>query len=226
MTEDEIRASRTLGELSEFLKSRSGGSSHEQLESAGISYLLKLGLHVASGISPAPVTPETRLDALFSRSHRLEKWHALEDAAQINLPSLAHPRWLAIGTLVVCLTAMALGVTLFWSRWTTDERLFALIVAPFWPFMLWWMALYFSRGLARSFPRDCQTFGELVQRAARMNQVESPSEPNESADSSGEAIVQGEGLVWKVLQALIAVETGRALSEVNQETRIQDVFQF
>jgi hypothetical protein len=222
LSEDDIRASRTLGELSEFLNSRSRGSSHDQLECAGISYLLKLGLYEACDIAPSSVTPQARLDVLFSRSSRQEKWNTLADAAQISLPSLVHPRWLAIGTLVVCLAAMALGVALFWSRWTTDERLFALIVAPFWPFMLWWMALYFSRGLASSFPRDCQTFGELVQRAARMNQMESPAAPEGSPDDNAE----GEDLVWKVLQALIAVETGRALNEVSPETRVQDVFQF
>jgi hypothetical protein len=217
VSEDDIRASRTLGELSEFLRNRTGGSSREQLESAGISYRLRLGLREACGVASTSVTPETRLDALFPRSNRQERWNALEDAAQVNLPSLTHPRWLAIGTLVVCIAAMALGVVLFWSRWITDERLFALIVAPFWPFMLWWMALYFSRPLARSFPRDCQTFGELVHRAAQINQMESPGD-------SGDSDAESEDLTWKVLQSLIAVETGRQLEEVIQETRIADIF--
>ncbi len=96
------------------------------------------------------------------------------------------------------------------------ERLFALIVAPFWPFMLWWMALYFSRGLAKSFPGDCQTFGDLVLLAARMNTMIAPGE-------SSDAGAEGEDLVWKVLQGLIAVETGHELEEVLQHTQVSEI---
>ncbi len=215
VSEDDIRASRTLGDLSVYLRARLGDSSREQLENAAISYRMRLGLREACGVAPAAVARETRLDALFPRTRRREQWNALTDAAQLNLPSLTHPRWLALGTLAMCLIAMAVAIALFWTSWTMGERLFALIVAPFWPFMIWWMALYFSRGVARSFPHDCQTFGDLVQRAARMN----PTWPSGDLNDADAGV---NDLVWVVLQALIAVETGREIDEVHQQTRLSE----
>ena len=110
VSEDDIRASRTLGGLAEFLRGRLGNSPREPLENAAISYRLRLGLREACGIAPDTLTPATRLDALFPRATRREKWYALEDAAQLTLPSLSHARWLAIGTLAVCLIAMGIAL--------------------------------------------------------------------------------------------------------------------
>lgn len=216
VSEDDIRASRTLGELCVCLRGRLSHSSREHLENIAVSYRLRLGLREACGIAPTNVTHDTRLDALFPRTKRRENWDALADEAQLNLPSLTHPRWLAIGTLATCLVVMAVAIALFWKGWTTGERLFALIVAPFWPFMLWWMALYFSRGLAQSFPRDCQTFGDLVHRTARMNPMVPPGD-------ASHADAEDEDLVWKVLQALVAVETGREIEEVFQHTQLSEI---
>jgi hypothetical protein len=177
---------------------------------------LRLGFREACGIAPNTLSPATRLDSLFPRSTRREKWYALEDAAQLTLPSLAHPRWLAIGTLAVCLMAMAVGIALFWNGWSMGERLFALIVAPFWPFMLWWMALYFSRGVAKSFSRDCQTFGDLVKRTAKINSVELPADSRDADAGAGD-------LVWKLLQTLVAVETEREVEEIFQHTQLSEI---
>jgi hypothetical protein len=217
VSEDDIRASRTLGDLAELLRGRLGSSSRVHIQNAAISYRLRLGLREACGIAPDTLTASTRLDALFPRETRREKWYALEDAAQLTLPSLSHARWLAIGTLAMCLIAMGIGIALFWNGWSMGERLFALIVAPFWPFMLWWMALYFSRGVAKSFSRDCQTFGDLVNRTTRMNSFASPSD---SSDADAEV----EDVVWKLLQALIAVEAERELEEVFQHTQLLEIF--
>jgi hypothetical protein len=216
VSEDDIRESRTLGELGEYFRRRIGDSSRAQLETAAISYRLRLGLRESFGIARDTITNDTQLDTLFPRAGRLEKWIALEDAAQLTLPSLTHPRWLAIGSLAACLLAMGVGIGIFWHGWSTDQRLFGLIVAPFWPFMLWWMALYFTRGLARSFPHDCQTFGDLVRLTARIN----PVEP--LGDAAG-ADAQDEDFIWKSLQALIAVETGRQIEEIHPHTQVSEV---
>ncbi len=220
ISEDDIRESRTLGDLSAHIRGRLADSSRDQHEKAIISYQLRLGLRESLGVASATVSAETRLDSLFPRSNRSKQWHALADAAQLNLPSLTHPRWLAIGALAICIAAMGVGMFFFWHGWSLGERLFAVIVAPFWPFMLWWMALYFSRGLARTFPGDCQTFGDLVQEAAQMNSME----PRGGSDHEKAGDVQeNEDLVWKLLQALIAVETGRQIDEVQQQTRLSDI---
>jgi hypothetical protein len=216
VSDDDIRASRTLGALAEFLRGRLGTSSREPLEIAAISYRLQLGLREACGIAQNTLTPATRLDALFPRNTRREKWYALEDAAHLTLPSLSHARSLAIGTLAFCLIAMGVGIGLFWNGWSMGERLFALIVAPFWPFMLWWMTLYFSRGVAKSFSRDCQTFGDLVNRTARMNTFDSPGDGSDTD-------LEADDLVWKLLQALIAVDTGRELEEIFQHTQVSEI---
>jgi hypothetical protein len=216
VSEEDIRASRTLEGLCEFLRSRLEDSSREQLQNSSVSYRLRLGLREVCGVAPSSITIDARLDALFPRNKRREQWEALADETQLTLPSLSHPRWLAIGTLAICLVAMGVGIGLFWSGWTMGERLFALIVAPFWPFMLWWMALYFSRGLARSFQRDCQAFGDLVHRAARMNRMEPPGD-------SREANAESEDVVWKALQALIAVETGRNIEEISPITQLSEI---
>jgi hypothetical protein len=218
-SEDDIRASRTLGDLAQFLRGLAGGASREQLQSAAISCRLQLGLREACGIAPNTLTPKTRLETLFPRATRREKWYAVEDAAQITLPSLAHARWLAVSTLAVCLFSMGVGIALFWNGWSTGEKLFALIVAPFWPFMLWWMALYFTRGVAKSFSSDCQTFGDLVNRTSKMNSFDLPSDANDAPPEVGDS----EDLVWKLLQALIAVETGRELEEVFQHTQLSEI---
>jgi hypothetical protein len=178
---------------------------------------LQLGLRDACGIAPNTLTPATRLDVLFPRASRREKWYALEDATQLTLPSLSHARWLAIGTLALFLIAMGIGTALFWKGWSTEERLFALIVAPFWPFMLWWMSLYFTRGAAKSFSRDCQTFGDLVNRTARMNTFTSSGE-------SSDKDVGNDDLTWKLLQSLIAVETGREVEDIFPHTQLSELF--
>jgi len=214
--EDDIRALRTLGDLAGFLRGRLSNSSREQLHTAAISCRLRLGLRDACGIAPDTLTSATRLDEIFPRGTRREKWYALEDAAQLALPSLSHARWLAIGTLAIFLVAMAVGIALYWQGWSMGERLFALIVAPFWPFMLWWMSLYFTRGLAKSFSRDCQTFGDLVNQASRMNSLESTQDSSETDANAGD-------LVWRLLQALVAVQKGCALDEIFQHTQLSEI---
>lgn len=219
VSEDEIRESRTLADLSEYLRRRKGDRSREQIEGAAISYRLRIGLRETFEINPATVADDTRLDSLLPRANRQNQWIALEDGAQLTLPSLTHPRWLAIGLLAVFLLAMGVSIGLFWNGWSTAQRLFALSVAPFWPFMLWWMSLYFTRGLACSFPHDCQTFGGLVQQTARINPAEPPpvltAEANEAAPD--------DDLDWKLLQALIASETGRSIEDVSLHMQISEI---
>jgi hypothetical protein len=219
VTEDDLRETRTLVDLSEYLRHRKGDRSREQLEHAAISYRLRIALRESSGIDSATVIDDTRLDSLLPRANRQNQWIALEDAAQLTLPSLAHPRWLAVGLLAVFLVSMGVGIGFFWNGWSTAQRLFALSVAPFWPFMLWWMSLYFTRGLARSFPHDCQTFGQLVHQAARINPAEPP--PVLTAEANEAAPV--DDLDWKLLQALIASETGRSIEDVTPHTQISEI---
>jgi len=216
ISEEDLREARTIGDLCDLIRSRLNSSSSKRLASALVLYQLRVALRDVIGMVPSNVTPESSLETLFPRRNRHEKWIALGDAAQLTLPSFTHPRWFAIGTLATFLITMGAAVAFFWNRWTMDERLIALIVAPFWPFMLWWMALYFSRNLANLFPRFCRTFGDLVQRAARMNRMEPPG------DSSG-ADANVEDLVRKALQALIAFETGRKVEEISQRTLISEI---
>jgi hypothetical protein len=221
-SENDIRESRTLSNLSSYLLSRKRDRSREQLEGAAISYRLRIGLREATDIAPATVTDDTRLDSIFPRAKRQDQWIALEDASQLTLPSLAHPRWLAIGLLAVFLVAMGVGIGLFWTGWSTGQRLFALSVAPFWPFMLWWMSLYFTRGLARSFPRDCQTFADLTLGATRMN----PMEPHAGSIVEGAPTlnISDQDIVWNLLQVLIAAETGRSIEDVSPQMQISEFF--
>jgi len=220
VSEDDVRESRTLGELSSYLRSRKADRSSEQLQRAAIFYRLRIGLREVCGISPASLADDIRLDTFFPRARRQDQWIALGDAAQLNLPSLTHPRWLAIVLLAVFLLAMGVGIGLFWSGWTTGQRLFALSVAPFWPFMLWWMSLFFTRGLARSFPHDCQTFGQLVHESARINPMEHPASLNTGHDESS----TDDELVWNLLHSLIAAETGHSMDDVSPQTQISEIF--
>jgi hypothetical protein len=220
VSEDDLRGMRTLDDLCSFLRSQKGDRSRAQLERATVSYRLLLGLGEACGIAPSAVTDDTNLDAIFPRGKRQAQWQALEDAAQLNLPSLTHPRWFAIGLLAFFLISMGLAVGFFWTGWSTGQRLFALIATPFWPFMLWWMALYFSRGLARSFPHDCQTFGDLVNDVVHIN----PTEPPAGSRAEVNEALADDDFIWKLLQALIALETGRSIEDVSPQTQISEIF--
>jgi hypothetical protein len=219
LSEDDIHDPRSLGDLAEYLRGRLPVSSHAQLENAAISWRLRIGLREACGIAPATISDGMRLDALLPRAKRQNQWNALEDASQLTLPSLTHPRWFAIGLLAFFLLSMGLAVGFFWSGWSMGQRLFALIATPFWPFMLWWMSLYFSRGLARSFPSDCQTFKDLVREAARINPMELATGSSAANDENAAT----DDLVWKLLQALIAAETGRELKNVTPHTQLSEI---
>jgi hypothetical protein len=219
VSEDDLLETRTLADFTEFLRRRKGDRSREQIEKVSISFRLRIGLREISDINSATVTDDTRLDSLLPRTNRQNRWIALEDAAQLTLPSLTHPRWLAIGLLAVFLVSMGVGIGFFWTGWSTAQRLFALSVAPFWPFMLWWMSLYFTRGLARSFPHDCQTFGQLVKQTVRINPAEPPPVLTaEANDAAGQ-----DDLDWKLLQAVIASETGRSIEAVSPHTQISEI---
>jgi hypothetical protein len=176
-----------------------------QCLSSVVFYRLRQTFIASFNIPRAAIKPETPLLTLMPWVTRRKRWHKLQDSLQVKLPQLLYPVWVIAASIIIT------GFV-FWAEWSQlvalTGKALGLAVA-FGALFLWAVVLRLLAPLARTFPRSCETFGELAKLTLGRNYGKISSERG-GWSSEREILL--------VLRQLIAAETSVAIDDLEPGT--------
>jgi hypothetical protein len=117
------------------------------------------------GIPRSRIAPETPLRELMPWKSRKKQWRGIQDHLRFALPELKWPLWLVALPLVF----IGLLVTLSWPRLLSFVGAASWLIAIVGGFCLWAIVLRLLAPFARTFPRSCETVGDLAKLTLARN---------------------------------------------------------
>jgi hypothetical protein len=192
-----------VSQLAEKISALANYPTREKCLSAVAFYRLRRALHEICGVPARSIRPSTLISDVLPWSKRRQQWILLEEATGLSFPGLTFPGWL----LLVCL---ALPLTLFVSAktlsalpmgWMSIFGASAALILP---------GIFLCMSLARAFPSNCATVGDLAKALSARNFAQF------AMSNVGSSYTD----LQETLILLIAMETGLNRNEVLPSTRI------
>lgn len=146
------------------------------------------------GIERRHITPQTSLEALWSRSQRRHNWNALGEALHFDLPSLCRsPEWAFVGLLPI-------GLFPIWLLLSpaTAIATFVFYIAS------WWLGSYLTQPLAVHTPKEMRSVADLARRLSPRFCI--PASQEERAPD-----------LWPIVRGLIADEFSIPVEQVARD---------
>ena len=176
-------------------------------------YKVRRALIATLGLDRNRITPSARLTQLLAKGPcRRRQWKDLEWRTGLRFPWLTHPRWMAIGMLVI---AAGLATRFAVNSWTSRALATSLVIVLLsWllALVLWLVAYGMTQQVVWGLPRSCQTVGDLVHIVMAKNY----------GTLSEEAGGWNEKEVWKALRLFIADEISISPEKIAQDTPFPD----
>jgi hypothetical protein len=205
--EDELVQTKTIRELAVRIRKKLEHPLAEKCLSAVTFYKLRRTFITLFNIPRARITPETSLRELMAWNDRRRRWREIQDHLRFVLPELRWPLWLVALSVAVVGFAFTLPVV-GWARLASfagsASGLFTFLAA----ICVWVLLLKLLSPLARTFPRSCESFGDLVKLTLARNYARIASEYG----------VSNEQEVLQALRQLISAEQSIDLREVAPDT--------
>jgi hypothetical protein len=203
-TENEFVEAKTIGELAECIFSKLEHPLSEKCLSTVIFYRLRRTFIRLFDISRATITPETLLRELMPLKGRKRQWRQMQEHLKLVLPDLRGPLWLILLSLVIVISVFTLG----WTRLVSFAGSAAGLLTVLGGFFAWAFLLKLLAPLARNFPRNCESFGDLVKLTLARNYGGIASEYGVSSERE----------VLLLLRQLIAAEESIDVQEILPDT--------
>ena len=164
LTRDDLVQATTVRKLAECLSRKLEFPVADRCLSAIVFHRLRRSIVDHLDVARTGITPQTRLKELLPWHDRLSHWPRIQFRSQLTLPDLGCPFWL-VGLCLV--TAFALPIAgLRWLRVSSGELSVMVVLSGFLFFAL---LLWVIKPLARSFPRSCETLGDLAKLTLARN---------------------------------------------------------
>jgi hypothetical protein len=203
-SEDELVEAKTIGELAECISRKMQHPPSEKCLSALVFYQARRTLMSSFGISRAKITPETPLRELMPWKDRRRRWREIQNQLRFVLPELRWPLWLVALSFVIVGAVFALG----WARLVSLVGSASWLFTLFGAFCAWVLLLKLLAPFARTFPRSCKTFGDLIKLLLARNYAQIASMHGGSSQRE----------VLLVLRQLVAAEESIDVEEVVSNT--------
>jgi hypothetical protein len=193
----------TVGELAQRIEQQAHYPAQDRCLSSVAFYELRRALSAAVHAPRNAIRPGTLLASLLCWNDRRKNWRQIEARLGLVLPNLTCPAGLGI----FCFVLPAL--VMIYLRGFRGVHLTALQI------LLWSLVTMIALGwacipLARTFPRNCATVGDLAKLILARNY-------SEFAAKSGSSCERG---ILPSLQFLIATACDLASTSITPETRI------
>lgn len=203
-TEDDLVQAKSVGELADCLSKKLEQPVSRQCLSALVFYRLRRTFMSVFSTPRAKITPSTSLHELMPWKDRKRQWLGIQNHLNFVLPQLTWPLWLVALSLLIVGLVLALPGLARLGSFGSASVLLKIVAA----ICVWVPVLVLLSPLARTFPRSCETFGDLVKLTLARNYAKIASEHGASFERE----------VLQALRQLIAAEEGIDVKEISAET--------
>jgi hypothetical protein len=204
-SEDELVQATTIGALSHTIFTKLNPPVSTQCLSAVTFYRFRAGFAEAFGAPRSAISPTTSLRKLMPWKSRKKQWRKIQNHLDFVLPPLTWPLWLvALGLLIV-------GLTLYFLFGSGMVKIFgaaSVLIDTIGAVSILYFTAMILNPLGRHFPRNCNTFGDLVKLALARNYGKIAAQHGISSERE---------VIQLVLQ-LIATELAVDIEKISRDT--------
>jgi hypothetical protein len=211
LTTDELVGAETVGMLCDCICGKLKQPLSERCLSAVVFYQLRQSFIILFETQRSMIDPDTLLTELVPWTNRRGQWRKVQEHLGLVLPDLTWPVWLICLSLLISGSVDAL-VFPRWMRSFTNVGFGADVLGLLCVLLTWGLVLRLLSPLARTFPRSCRTFGDLVRFTLARNYATVASQDGRSSQVE----------VLLPLRYLVAVQVGKDVKDITPQTRFPE----
>lgn len=202
----EVSCVATVGDLHALVQSKLRQSGVKRCLTSVAFYRIRRAMVDVLGVDRRAIKPATRLDDLFPKAERVERWNQVRRRLGLKMPSLRHPAWLEMsflagGIALLAVAAIYAGLAAGWIL---------LLVLPGMLFGV--ILLRLTPQWATRLPISLTTAGDLARDVLAFN----------SGRLKNETDGWSEAECWETLCRVIVHQTCIEREKIRPESRIVD----